>query len=350
MHHLKQMTSLLFTAAFLLFGWSSNAKAIVEVYNYYEIWVYGTEDFNNPDIRWLVSELFIQSFTYGTSIDDIQIVSKSQAIINDLHPGINTYGFDIISTTKTGPGMYGYFSDPSKAYVLEDKIVDGGSSGSNTIKKRIVTRLFGLVWIDDRDDVAKSIEDGVPNLAGSGSGDGNGDGIPDSNQSSVTSLKGVNDKYLTLSNTQGLAQRGVRVVQPPSDVPPFVTFPFGMLEFNITGVQSGGTVTMKLYVPKESEVNSYWKKNRNTGVWEDINPTITTENNKKVLTFTLTDGGPYDADGVANGVIQDPGGPGVKNGRGSTPSVSVPLLSGWGMTLLITLLGLLGMGRSRKIS
>ena len=337
--------------AAMVAGWGTSAKAgvIVRTLNYFEIWVYGEEP-NGADVQKLRDELYSEAFDIAIIVDNLKVISKSKSIINDLQPNINTYGFDINGTPREGPGMYGYFSDPSKAYVLEDKIVDGGSSGSNTIKKRIVTRLFGLVWIDDRDDVAKSIEDGVPNLAGSGSGDGNGDGIPDSNQSSVTSLKGVNDKYLTLSNTQGLAQRGVRVVQPPSDVPPFVTFPFGMLEFNITGVQSGGTVTMKLYVPKESEVNSYWKKNRNTGVWEDINPTITTENNKKVLTFTLTDGGPYDADGVANGVIQDPGGPGVKNGRGSTPSVSVPLLSGWGMTLLITLLGLLGMGRSRKIS
>ncbi len=344
MHYFKRLTSLLFTAALLLFGWSSSAKAVamVEKYNYFEIWVYG-ENENGADIARIITELYTRAFQYGVSIDNLAIVHKSQAIISDLQPSINRYGFDVKGTTVEGPGMFGYFSsDPRTAYVLEDKIIH---------KKQIITRLFGLVWVDDRDGVAKSLEDGVPNLSGSGSGDGNGDGMLDSNQTSVTSLKGINGAYLTLSNTQGLAQRGVQVVSPPSDVPSYVTFPFGMLEFNITGVSNGGTVTMKLYVPKDSAVDSYWKKNRNSGVWENINPTITTNGNKKILTFTLTDGGPYDADGVANGVIQDPGGPGITGGAVAGPStVTVPVLSGWGAMLLITLMGLLGVGRSRKIS
>ena len=62
------------------------------------------------------------------------------------------------------------------------------------------------------------------------------------------------------------------------------------------------------------------------------------------ITLTLTDGQQGDADLSGNGVIVDPGGPGILVG-GATP---IPSLSQWGLLLLSGCLGLLGLAYTRR--
>ena len=73
-------------------------------------------------------------------------------------------------------------------------------------------------------------------------------------------------------------------------------------------------------------MNGYYKKNGST--WTNI-ASVTTVGNKSKITFSLTDGGLYDADGVANGIIKDPGGPAVTGTRitsnGGEPTASVSI-------------------------
>jgi hypothetical protein len=45
-----------------------------------------------------------------------------------------------------------------------------------------------------------------------------------------------------------------------------------------------------------------------------MTPYLGSDNGDNILTLTLTDGGPGDADGLANGTIVDPGGPGLGGG------------------------------------
>lgn len=47
------------------------------------------------------------------------------------------------------------------------------------------------------------------------------------------------------------------------------------------------------------------------GQWIDATSILGDNNGDNVLTLTITDGGPFDADGQANGIIVDPGGPAV---------------------------------------
>jgi len=53
----------------------------------------------------------------------------------------------------------------------------------------------------------------------------------------------------------------------------------------------------------------YWKCINSQ--WVDVTSLLGDDDGDNVLTLTLTDGGLGDADGVANGTIADPGGPGV---------------------------------------
>ncbi len=299
--------------------------------NYFQIWYYGIDN-NSAEVEMLVNTLYLEALVFGISVDNLSLINKGPSIINDLNDSTNTYGFDNISPTTIGNGMSGFFNNPGNSYILNQDPDTG-----------ITTYLFGLVWVDDGDGVSPETEDNVPNLTGSGAGDGNGDGTPDREQSNVTSLQGAGSAYVTISNTDNLTQTNVQATDPPSDAPSNVTFPYGMFKFDISGLQNGGTAHMKIYVPQNDAINGYWKKNINTGEWENIATSITTEGNKTVITFDLTDGGPYDEDGSENGAISDQGGPGVGGGAvaiGPMPAQPVPTISEWGAIILTFLMGI----------
>ncbi len=296
--------------------------------NYFEIWYYGVTE-NSPDVQMLENALYAEADFLGLSIDHLSLVNKGTSIINDLNNGTNTYGFDVTGPAAAGNGMYGYFSDPTKAYIL------GQDTGTG-----ITTYLFGLVWVEDGDGVPASTEDLVTDPTGAGTGDGNGDGVPDRYESNATSLQGAGGAYVTIANTDNLTQTNVHAVNPPGDAPSNVTFPYGMFSFDINGLQNGGTAHMRIYVPGNSAINGYWKKNRLTGQWENIATSITTTGNKTVISFNLTDGGPYDEDGSVNGAINDQGGPGITGGTTATATTAVPAMNQWGAAMLACLMGI----------
>jgi len=93
------------------------------------------------------------------------------------------------------------------------------------------------------------------------------------------------------------------VASPPAGV----TFPVGLVSFRLTGLSVGATATVSLVLPVGTAVARYFKFNGS--VWSDTTSLATFVGN--VVTLTLTDGGAGDEDGVANGVIVDPGGPSV---------------------------------------
>jgi hypothetical protein len=67
----------------------------------------------------------------------------------------------------------------------------------------------------------------------------------------------------------------------------------------------------------------YWKCVN--GQWLNCNSILGSNNGDNILTLTLTDGGPFDADGTANGTIVDPGGPVVPAAAPAGPKASPTL-------------------------
>ncbi|MGZ8218484.1 SdiA-regulated domain-containing protein [Methylomagnum sp.] len=170
-----------------------------------------------------------------------------------------------------------------------------------------------------------SPEDQVPSLNGGAPGDGNGDGIADSQQANVASLtvdpsiqQTGAKSYVTLSGSQGLPLTQVQALPAPTDAPAGVSFPLGRFSFQVGGVTPGGTANLSLFVDGTVPVNGYWKLNPQTQQWEDIATKIETVGSKTRIDFAIQDGGPFDADGAANGAIQDPGGPGFQANRAPT--------------------------------
>ena len=200
----------------------------------------------------------------------------------------------------------------------------------------------------DRDGINSSTEAQVPNAHGSGTGDGNGDGAPDSEQGHVSSLQDVSgSNFVTLDNTCSYQLQNVRAVDPPSDAPSNIQFPYGMFEFQVIRVTSScDPVTMRLFIPRDTRITGYWKKNQTTGQWEEIATSIehgpAYAPNKTVITFRLSDNGPYDEDATA-GIISDQGGPGFPGG-----TVRVPALDYRGMLLFALLAALIGIYALRR--
>ncbi|MBC3875799.1 Ig-like domain-containing protein [Undibacterium flavidum] len=170
----------------------------------------------------------------------------------------------------------------------------------------------------DNDNISDTLESKVPNRFGTGTGDGNGDGIADTDQNSVSSLvwkqqpNGVTS-YVTLANSEGASQVNVITTPTPTNLPADVSMPFGLLAFDIVDLKPGASTKMSVFVEKGTPINGYWKQDK-AGHWVNIADSVTTTGNTIRIDFTLTDGGEFDADGIVNGKISDPGGPGLFTG------------------------------------
>ena len=226
--------------------------------------------------------------------------------------------------------------------------LNGNTYTTNAITSACTVQANFIANDIDGDGVDTSDEDLISDASGTGTGDGNGDGTQDSSQGHVTSIADVSgSNMVTLDNTGGYQQTDVRAVNPPADAPRNIRFPYGMFQFTVTGVSNGGTVTMRLFIPKDTRITGYWKKNQTTGRWNDIATNVehgpAYAPNKTVITFQLTDGGPYDEDGLANGSILDQGGPGFPG-----TATAVPAVDQRGALLFVILAGLAGLLALRR--
>jgi hypothetical protein len=108
-------------------------------------------------------------------------------------------------------------------------------------------------------------------------------------------------KITGLTNVNSLAS-----LTPPSGM----TQPGGVLSFNAV-VSAGKEEHFSILVAASLGVNGYWQQN-STGAWVNLateinGGSVTQVGNMTRLDFVITDGGAFDADHVANGVIVDVG-------------------------------------------
>src|SRR5262249_43953282 len=89
--------------------------------------------------------------------------------------------------------------------------------------------------------------------------------------------------------------------------------PYGLFSFNVVNVEPGGTATVQFTVPPGARPNAYLKSHPQTGQYYDFfyNGETGAVFDGDTITLHLIDGGRGDADGLVNGVIMDPGGPGA---------------------------------------
>ncbi|WP_321162163.1 choice-of-anchor U domain-containing protein [Verminephrobacter aporrectodeae] len=109
--------------------------------------------------------------------------------------------------------------------------------------------------------------------------------------------------------------------------------PLGLLRFEATLAPGHSSEAFSLYVDPALGVGGYWARD-GTGTWVNLSSApcggqVASKGGRLRLDFEIADGGPFDADGQANGVITAPGAAarmplvphGADAGRGRRPLV-----------------------------
>ncbi|MBC2709440.1 MAG: hypothetical protein HGJ94_00025 [Desulfosarcina sp.] len=92
----------------------------------------------------------------------------------------------------------------------------------------------------------------------------------------------------------------------PQNGKPSRQFPYGVNRFLITGLSAGESVTVSIEFPDAVSTTAQYYKVNSSGQWREI--IFGSNDGDNLITLILTDGDPLtDADGVENGIIEDPG-------------------------------------------
>ena len=152
------------------------------------------------------------------------------------------------------------------------------------------------------------------------SGDGNNDGIPDSQQSNVTSLPNARDaRSVTIATPPGTVLVQVAAVLNPSpgDVPAGIEFPVEFFSFKVQGLAAGGSTTATLFPPAGVVLSTYYRYGPTPGnpaphLYEFLfDGTTGAEFLADRIVLHFVDGGRGDDDLDSNGEIVDSGGPAI---------------------------------------
>lgn len=159
----------------------------------------------------------------------------------------------------------------------------------------------------DRDGVDDDIEQW-----GSGAGDRNRNGKLDGTERSFVALPAATNGSPIAIDAKGASLKNVYGERLARGIPGAAKFPLGLIGFELHDVPVGGIAQVGLEFPDNIDIQAYYKQDPQTGSLErfDYDGQTGAIINGQQVTLYLRDGGRGDADGLANGVILDPGGSG----------------------------------------
>jgi fibronectin type 3 domain-containing protein len=274
---------------------------------------------------------------------------------------VNTAVVGVMATLKTGvfrtavagtthaKSRWQVFRDEDDACVLD--IQSTIALTSLTVPKLVLdegTPYFWRVQFTDSKGAASAWSDYEYFITNKTNADLNANGIPDAQEVSATTdldKDGVRDNQQTTIKSVKMegtsVQIGVSIKGSPTAVaiesvesedpgqPDSYAFgkpkrmPFGLINFKIAVAKPGDQAVVKLYFSQAAPFFSKWYKyDPITDKWYDFSAYAKFASDRRSVTLTLTDGGPGDADGVANGVIIDPAG--IVEAEEEVPAVAYP--------------------------
>jgi hypothetical protein len=132
----------------------------------------------------------------------------------------------------------------------------------------------------------------------------------------------TNSGTLTLESNGGNFTAAIAIpIGSLPNQPGGYNFIHGLCGFTISDIEPGATVTITMTFPQQLPSNIQYLKYQPSHGWFQI-PIISLNN--KTITIQITDGGLGDADGLANGIIEDPGGVAIP--VTPTPTPANPLI------------------------
>jgi hypothetical protein len=198
--------------------------------------------------------------------------------------------------------------------------VSEASEWSDAVEFRTISALVDA----DQDGIPDSRE--VDNTV-----DLNGDGIPDNNQpdlikSAKTAMGNnvavgvckVSDSIVEIETLDTIHPATIldKTNEPPN-------FAFGLCTYRLKVDAPGSSATVRLYYSSPiSSSQGYYIYDTVNG-WQDFTSHVTFNDDGRSVTIELQDGGFGDSDGIANGVIVEPGGVAtIASGSASSPTSS----------------------------
>jgi len=274
--------------------------------------------------------LTIDSPTFGATVASTTAVSGSC----DAGGVVSVTSADLVTNPTTVSCIGGSYSTTIEFLPSASEVVLGISQideFGNTGPTASTT-----VTVDaDGDGSSSALEN-----AGNNGGDGNGDGIPDSVQSNVAGTPNpVTGEYTTLetvgtctfiTENAAVAEDSLTALDPTYD------YPLGLVDFQVLCPTAGASTTVTVYYGQEYDTSDWvWRKFDGDGnEYSDISTLVTYGTDElgspagtttvTVASFVITDGDPTtDEDGVADGVINDPSGPGISLDSGGSSGTRV---------------------------
>ncbi len=163
-------------------------------------------------------------------------------------------------------------------------------------------------------------------------GDGNGDGIEDKLQTVVaTTVNQATSGYATLASSGDCDAISAYIVEREVDLSSqdaSFDYPVGLNNFTVECAAPGGSATITVFYDQNYDTSTweFRKFNESLDEYTNISDLVTygttsiDGNLVTTATYTITDGGELDADGLVNGTIVDPAGPAISNGLSETGS------------------------------
>jgi chitinase len=253
-----------------------------------------------------------------------------------------------VAGTTHAKSHWQVFRDEDAACVLD--IQSSAALTSLTVPNLVLDEATPYFWrvqfVDSKGAASawSDYEDFVTNKTGA---DLNANGIPDAQEVAATvdlDRDGVKDnrqpRYIKSVKMQGTnVQIGVGIKGAPtalsvdsvesedlnqlgaSAAGKPKSLPFGLIDFKIAVANPGDRASVTLYFSGAAPSGSRWYMlDTVSNTWVDFSAYAIFAGDRSSVTLALTDGGPGDADGIANGVIVVSGGIGVSNNVLSQPA------------------------------
>jgi hypothetical protein len=155
----------------------------------------------------------------------------------------------------------------------------------------------------------------------------NGDGTYDSEQPGVIKCVQSEISNVTIGISKDsnsiTAIEAVEAIDPSTisdDTNKPENLPFGLFSYRLSVNVPGATAMVRIYFSKDiSNAGTFYKYDTISG-WQDYSQHTTFHEDGRSLTIEVKDGGYGDSDGMANGIILDPGGLAAASGSESSTS------------------------------